>query len=237
MWLARFYNAVPKVLEAYSKHRFVFLTLTVKNCPVEELRATISEMNHAWKKLSKRKGFPALGWLKSVEVTRNQVIGSPWFGTAHPHFHVLLMVPESYFGASYMSKAKWAVLWQSCLKVDYLPVVDVRSVKPKPGQDHAQALRKTLLETLKYSVKPGDLMGSSDSKSVQLDKDWLVELTDQMLNSRAVSVGGILRQFIDESEPDDLIHGDNEVSTEIGSQVDITFGWREEVKRYKSLKG
>ena len=54
---------------------------------------------------------------------------------AHPHFHILLMVKPSYFsGKAYIKKARWAELWADCLRVDYLPQVDVRPVKPKNQQ-------------------------------------------------------------------------------------------------------
>ncbi len=61
---------------------------------MEELRLTVKEMNKSWNKLVKRKQFPALGWVKSLEVTKSQDL------TAHPHFHCLLVVPSNYFSCS-----------------------------------------------------------------------------------------------------------------------------------------
>ncbi len=70
MWRARFFQAVPKIMSDYPVGRWVFLTLTVKNCPIGELKATLGQMNKAWERLSKRKQFPAIGLVKTVEVTR-----------------------------------------------------------------------------------------------------------------------------------------------------------------------
>lgn len=216
-WRAKFFTAVPKVMEAYPNARWLFLTLTVRNCPVSELRATLGHMNKSWERLSKRKQFPALGFVRSAEVTRAPD------GQAHPHFHCLLLVKSSYFsGQNYVTQAEWSELWQQSLRVDYLPIVDVRSVKPRYSK--TATISHALLETLKYAVKPDDLLH---------DAVWLQEITKQLHKTRAVSVGGVLRDFIDEKEPDDLVHIDEEESeSESDSSTQVFFGWREMVSRY-----
>jgi plasmid rolling circle replication initiator protein Rep len=217
MWRARFFQTVPKVIEAYPTARWVFLTLTVKNCPLEELRATLGVMNKAWERMSKRKQFPAIGFVKSVEVTRSEA------NEAHPHFHVLMLVPGSYFGRDYVKQDEWRVLWQQALRADYLPVVNVKAVKPRPGEQ-GSGIAIALLETLKYGVKESDLMH---------DAAWLMELTRQLHKTRAVSVGGVLKQFLSEDEPEDLIHTEiPDEDVEPSAEVSLWFGWREMVKRY-----
>jgi hypothetical protein len=237
MWRARFYNAVPKLIETYPIYRYVFLTLTVKNCAVTDLGATVAAMNAAWMKLTKRKAFPALGWLKAVEVTRNQDVRSHSFGTAHPHMHVLLVVAPGYFGKGYIKQETWRELWQSCLGVDYLPVVNVKAVKPRAGQDVAAALRSALTETLKYTVKPDDLVGMSGDAERLVNQQWLVELTRQLKGTRSVAVGGILRGFIADSDPDDLIHPEGaQEGEEANAESLLWFSWRSQVKRYAAEK-
>jgi plasmid rolling circle replication initiator protein Rep len=193
-WKARFFNAAPKLLEAFPKSRYVFLTLTVRNMPVTELRAAIQEMNKGWDRLTKRKGFPAQGFVKSLEVTRQADNGY-----AHPHFHVLMQVPPSYFTHGYIPKAEWVQLWRSCMKLDYDPSVHVQKVRERKGDKNP--LSRGVLECLKYSVKGDDLVQ---------DRDWLIELTTQMHKLRTVSVGGTFRDFIKEDEPEDLINVDEE---------------------------
>ena len=57
----------------------MFLTLTVRNCAIEELGETLSRMNTAFQRLKDRKEFrPVQGWIRTTEVTR----GSD--GSAHP---------------------------------------------------------------------------------------------------------------------------------------------------------
>lgn len=69
MWRSRIFRAMPRILADYPGKGFVYLTLTAKNCDLEELGATLTHMNESWQRLSQRKQFPALGVLRAVEVT------------------------------------------------------------------------------------------------------------------------------------------------------------------------
>ena len=40
MWQARFYQSLPKLVTEHPKARWLFLTLTVRNCPITELGET-----------------------------------------------------------------------------------------------------------------------------------------------------------------------------------------------------
>ncbi|WNN88804.1 protein rep [Gloeocapsopsis dulcis] len=111
MWKAKAYQALPKVKQDYPKYRWLFLTLTVKNCPIYELQKTLDWMNKSFVRLTKLKDFPAIGWIKSVEVTRGKD------GNAHPHIHCLLMVAPSYFGLNYLSQERWVELWQKSARL------------------------------------------------------------------------------------------------------------------------
>jgi plasmid rolling circle replication initiator protein Rep len=229
MWRARFFKALPQIQEAFPTARWIFVTLTVKNCELTELRATLTWMNAAWQRLIQRKVFPALGFIKSVEVTRN-----PEYGTAHPHFHCLMLVPAGYFSRGYISQADWATLWQSCLKADYTPRVDVRAVKPKKTALNEKpdavnkAMAQAVCETLKYSVKPGDLLA---------DPKWLDELTKQLQKTRAISVGGCLKEFFSEDEPEDLINADIEEEEKTENESFLLFDWSSVIRRYKKGNG
>lgn len=221
MWRARFFKALPKLVNDYPTARFVFLTLTVRNCPLDELRETLSWMNKSWERLTKRKQWPALGFVRATEVTRNVKDG-----TAHPHFHCLLMVPSSYFvGRVYLSQAKWTDLWQSCLRVNYSPVVDVKAVKPKPGVEGTadEALLISICETLKYTVKEEDLIA---------DAEWLGELTRQLFKMRLIATGGVLKDYISEDDPDDLIGEGLDKDKITDEDIKLVFDWASIVKRY-----
>lgn len=222
MWRSRFLKALPSIITAYPSHRYIFITLTVKNCPLPELAKTIAMMNQGFGRLTKRKAWPGVGWVKSVEVTRNAKTDE-----AHPHFHVLVMVRAGYFkSGNYLRQDKWRELWKSVLKLDYLPVVNVKAVKTnlQLGKDN---LIVALLETLKYGVKESDLIA---------DAEWLQELTSQLHKTRAVSVGGVFKDFLKEDEPEDLINVDDLPDGQETGDPSFYFGWREAIQRYQ-LRG
>ena len=216
-WRAKFFQVLPQIREVYPTARFIFLTLTVKNCELADLRSQITIMNKAWQRMAQRKNFPALGWVRSLEVTKSKD------SSAHPHFHSLLMVPADYFLDGYLKQSDWTNLWQSALRINYTPIVDVRTVKPKLGVE-GDGIAAAVCETLKYSVKLDDLVSSAD---------WLLGLTKQLHKTRAVAVGGVLKQYLAdlEKEPDDLIHVDE--SSQSGEELGrLRFDWRYEKKQY-----
>ncbi|GAB5853628.1 hypothetical protein JMUB7538_27340 [Staphylococcus aureus] len=42
MWQARFYQALPKIVVDYPSSRWLFLTLTVRNCEIGELGTVLT---------------------------------------------------------------------------------------------------------------------------------------------------------------------------------------------------
>lgn len=214
MWKAKAYKILPRVSEHFPKHRWLFLTLTVRNVAIAELRDSLIWMHKGFIRLTKLKEFPAIGWIKSTEVTR----GKTPPGSAHPHFHILLMVPPSYFsGQAYLSQKRWSELWQQAARLEYEPMVHVKAVNKR---HNPQIL---IPEILKYQVKESDLVA---------DRSWFLELTKQLHKTRAVSVGGVLRDYfkILEEEPTDLIGEGDEDAPDEGH---LFFAWKRQKKKYK----
>lgn len=213
---ARFFSKLPLLEKTFPKHRWIFLTLTVKNCEPEELKETLKNMNAAWKRLIERSNWPAEGWVRSTEVTRADD------GGAHPHFHCLLMVPASYFaGHSYVTQATWAQRWRDALRADYSPMVDVRAVKTK---HEGQTIQAAIVETLKYSVKVTDAFQ---------DKNWLYAITSQLHKMRFIATGGALKGLFSEDLTDDEMIKINDDKTEESSDASLFFSWRPTIRRYK----
>jgi plasmid rolling circle replication initiator protein Rep len=213
MWKAKAYQGLPKVTKDFPKHRWLFLTLTVKNCPVEELRSTLTHLNKSFVRLTKLKDWPADGWIKSVEVTRGRD------GNAHPHLHALLMVPASYFGAAYISQTRWVEMWRSSARLDYNPQTHVKAIAKH------QSPTQIIPEILKYQVKESDLVAN---------REWFLELTKQLHKTRAVAVGGVLRGYMKEleREPEDLVGNTKEGEVDEGH---LYFGWKQNQKKYKLI--
>lgn len=225
MWQARFYQALPELVQAYPKARWLFLTLTVRNCDITDLSATLKDMNQAWQRLIKRDELKSIqGWLRTTEVTRGQD------RSAHPHFHVLLMVSPSWFkGQNYIKQARWVELWQEALRANYKPNVDIRTVKAKGTHlpdDVAALLKDAVAETLKYSTKPADMT---------TDPAWFLELTKQTHKKRFMASGGVLKDMLKEGNEtnDDLIHAEGKELSEPVDSVTLHFQWVKPAKRYQ----
>src|SRR5690606_39128616 len=104
-------RAVRAILGVWPDARFAMLTLTVQNVPVQQLRDAIRQVDAAWKRLTESGEWPAMGYVRFLEVTRGKG------GTAHPHLHVLLALHPSYFSdrgqdATYLPWQRWVELWQ-----------------------------------------------------------------------------------------------------------------------------
>lgn len=218
-WQAKALTIVPKVLEAYPTYRWLFLTLTVKDVSVVNLRDEVKHLNESFKRLTKLKDFPAEGWLRCVEVTRSQTQN----GYAHPHIHALLIVKSTYFNVNYLSLERWRDIWAKSARLDYRCQVDV-STYEKIGKtvEELKSLTKMLCETIKYQVKESDLT---------VDSNWTLEVTDQLKKTRAISTGGILKTYFRdlENEPEDLIGKDDKEEETLGHVFAI---WRRDCQRY-----
>ena len=212
MWKARALRALPSVVKDYPNHRWLFLTLTQKNCLVNNLRETVLEMNKSFHRLTRLKKWSFDGWIKSLEVTCGKD------GGAHPHFHCLLMVSDAYFKRNYISQDEWTKLWQRSARLNYKPQVFVRAV--------AKDCDPTILipEILKYSVKESDLYKS---------KEFLLGITEQLYKIRRISVGGMLRSYMKklEEEPEDLI-GSGNLENEV-DEGHLYFEWKCQERKYR----
>lgn len=169
---------------------FLMLTLTVPNPPISQLHSTAIRMSKAWHKFSKYKAFTraTLGWVRSLELLGDHTPA----GQAHPHFHVLVIVPASYFdGRHYIKQEQWRAMWEQAYGAAGLQV-NVSKVRPKKnaaidGVPVIDSLEAACFEVIKYCVKPAALERLSD--------DDLKELIKQSEGLRQYAVGGYLAMF------------------------------------------
>ncbi len=241
-WNTKTRQIMSKVLADNPKARFIMLTLTVPNCDLKDLRSQIGEMHKAWRKLLTRKELKLWGWIRTTEINRSVI------DQAHPHYHVLLMVPPTYFSNNYISQKRWTELWTQCFKSSEPLQVNVQAVKPRKGvlnQSEAEQVISATVEVIKYAVKPSDSLLNDDElqkpgKRVRMpNQDWLLGLTSQLHKTRLITTGGALKVYFkvleDERQDakEELVHILEETLTEPDAdEPDQIFDWKPEAKRY-----
>jgi plasmid rolling circle replication initiator protein Rep len=217
-WKARLGKVLPIIEQAFPKIRWLHLTLSLRSCEISDLRETFKSMNAAWQRLTQTKKFPAIGYFKAFEVTRGED------GSAHPHFHILLMVEPKYFaGTYYISQKEWVAMWRKALRIDYDPTAHIQAVKAL-GENGT--ISDAVKEVAKYTVKPDDLIA---------EDEWLIELTKQLHKTRAISLGGVLKEYLSEDDASnkELLLGDDAI-TNLDQLVDpkFTANWDKSDSRY-----
>ena len=203
------------------KLTYLFLTLALKNPPLNELRSTIEKMSLAFKEMFKKEKLydkHILGYFRSIEFLGDKTMP----GYAHPHFHVILVVDSGYFGNYYISQQKWIDMWQKYLKVDYKPTAHVQRIKAN-SKKKMEAKDSAVYEVAKYSVSPATFLRLSQKDFEMLDKETK--------GVRQYNKGGVFKDFKPIEEEDDL---DN---TELWREIDkIYFYWRQELDEYEASK-
>ncbi len=191
------------------RYRFLFVTLTVRNCSGVYLGRTINSLFKGFSNLLRQGKYKKVvkGWMRTLEVTHNVILGDKSFDTYHPHLHVILVVKESYFkkhGKDYIQQADMIQDWRKALGVDYDPGAHIKAVKQN---DKSGSIK----EVSKYVTKAGDLLTWDDD----LTDSGVWHLDNALAGRRLVSYGGILKQIkadlnLDDVETGDLVNVDGE---------------------------
>lgn len=181
-----------------------------------------------WRKDGTRLEADILGYYRTLEITRNLDEDawrneSKWYGSYHPHLHVLLVVRPSYFTRGYISQKKWTTQWKKAAKLDYDPIIDIRPLRPKgkpdgdPRKLDEQEVLSGVLETAKYLTKPHFLApDKADAVATQTQRT----LSLAVYGRKLTGWGGIMAETkkalaLDEAESDDadLVHVDSTNTT------------------------
>ena len=226
---------LSKVMNAAQERRpglqFVFLTLTVRNCPGAALGDTITSLTSAWARLThhRRVSRAVAGWFRAIEITRNRETGE-----YHPHIHAILAVDEKYFDRDtdmYITLDEWITRWAKALRVDYLPSVDIKSTYAR-GKKRGSAAAAA--EAAKYPTKDAEYLNQApvDREGV-VNEDVLAvvrDYTTALAGRRLSAFGGLLRVIAKELkaenvEDGDLVHTDEgEVRSDLFVML-VTYRW------------
>jgi plasmid rolling circle replication initiator protein Rep len=221
VWYLRFFKNINKIEEKFDGHKFLHLTLTVPNCHIRKLRETLGVMREAWVKYTDltKKGcvFPEFetfsGWVRSVEVTRER----KRMDFVHPHYHVLLMVPPSYFGESYITQPRFLEAWRAATSDESISQVFVQRVYPKNRLKDLKGVSKKGLdvgiysaipEVVKYGTKSDDFLFTNGS---QHDVNFYKTYVEQVHHLRFIATGTGLKDIL---KGEDKKKHDEDVSSE-----------------------
>lgn len=216
VWQEKMREIFPDLISKYPNHKYLFITFTVKNPKITNLRLVLLCMTRAYAKMFQRKAFKKwfVGDIRATEITR----GKSGSDEAHPHFHALICVHPSYFqGANYMPADVWGKAWGECLAAEFVkegleynaadypkgfPRVDIRLAKSadrktditnKNIHEHGE---QVINYVLKYSVKGSDLLrdGKADA--------WFWEFDKQVKGIRMIAATGDIKKSLAKLERD-----------------------------------
>lgn len=216
-------------LDKHPKGRFLFLTLSTENTHGSaELKNELSNYGVAFNRMTNYKKVKKnlLGYVRTTEITVNKDDNS-----YNQHMHVLLFVSSAYFNSScnYIDQEEWRAYWKKAMKLDYSPVVNVKSVHAKKGKGD---LLSGAQETAKYQVKSADYISSDKKRDLRVVED----LEQALSNTRAISYGGILKEIRKElqlEDEQDLINvDDSEESKELLTSELVVAKWNSQLQNY-----
>lgn len=225
----KLYSEVYKCVSELKKtHQFIFVTLTLKNCKSDDLKATISLLGKAYTKLMRKKRMKFVqGAFKALEITYNGKTGE-----FHPHLHLIWAVSQDYFQSSdYLKTEELVSLWQSSLGCDYAPLCFIEKIKPnqRKGKDELSA---AVAEVAKYPVKASDFLSYDDKTN-----DFVVHTLSSALTSKRMfefyGCFAYMRKLLKlEENEDDLIHIEQDSRNNSFLIALLSFSWNSESKEY-----
>lgn len=188
-----------------TNYKYIFLTVTVKNCTGTDLPKVLNNMLGAWYKMLKLRRLKSIniGCIRNLEITYNRRSK-----TFHPHIHAIIAVPPTYIGKDYITQAEWAEYWKKAMDLDYTPVTDVRAIKNILSD-------KSCWEISKYVAKISTYINLSPSELDSVIQNMDIALT----NRRIISYTGAFRKWRREKKlEDDIKDGD---STALGDEWEV----------------
>mgnify|MGYP004540374253 FL=1 len=207
-----------KIKAEHPECRQLFLTLTVPNVPLWQLKETLQAMSNSWNRFRNHRAVkrePIVGYCKKLEITYNKEMN-----TYHPHYHVMLTVDG--WASRIEDYVKW---WSASVQLGRQLVCYIESVDGDA---------KSVAEMSKYMTKSDDILQSlMDSDTVVTEEKWFMYRA-AVFAVREMTFGGIWREYRRELgyvdiEDDDLT--DTEVITHSDAPI-IWFEWQYEAGCY-----
>lgn len=227
-------SAIMDVLQRdFPDYRYLFLTLTVRNCTSDELPKTLDLLYSGWRNFYHESGLfrsyyrskrpPVFqGSFRALEVKLGRDDVS-W----HPHLHVILAVKSDYFsGQSYLSARDFVALWRKACRLDYDPVCWVERVMGSADDSGRVSYRDAVAEVSKYPVKSDDYLSGDIDTDVSRVETLLKSISYRRLCAYTGCFAKVRRQLgLDDAIDGDLVDVDGTLRSDVAELVYHAF-WR-----------
>ncbi|MCL2311798.1 MAG: protein rep [Firmicutes bacterium] len=227
-------RVIDEVEKQHKELKHIFLTLTVKNCSLDDLSKTLDSFFKGWDNfIHSRTLRPKVkgeirciikGWFRALEIEYNSETNQ-----FHPHFHAILNVDKNYFkGTDYLETKEWVQLWRESAKLDYDPICDIRRIKHKGN-------RKDIMEVAKYTYKDAVILSDMLSDGI---KDEVVKYLSNALHQRRLyAYGGVMKEIaaelkIKDIDKADLIKVDDEKIDYSLAKMILSYRWNMGLSNY-----
>lgn len=208
---ARWRQRLKKAIK--DKDKWLFLTLTLKNQPTNQVGKTLDRLNNGWQELNNYLRPFTTSYIKVIEVSK-AIPTEESTQTCHPHIHALININQNYFTDFYLNHQQWREIWKKSTKLEYLPIVNIQAINTSP---------RIISEIAKYCTKPadylatykrnkrGEVMGMNwiGENINQQKADFFSELSGQLHHRRLISTGGTIKKLLSNENDDDLIGGND----------------------------
>ena len=204
-------------------YKFIFITLSLRNCASDDVAADVSRLLEAWDRMSRRAKYKRAikGYCRSLEVTYN-VEREDY----HPHLHILAAVDNDYFTSKkYISHDVMLEDWKAAARVDYLPDVHIEKCYRGAKKNKDTSSTAAAIETIKYAYK---------ISSKHIKNETIATIFYSLANRRLVSFGGVieeLRKQLQQSDIDDPTPDTEAAAVDTSQALDCIYifnpnGWR-----------
>ena len=224
-------SQVLNMVEAEHGAKYLFLTLTMKNVPGDQLGDALGQLTKGWYRFMEQRQIErsVKGWFRAIEITRS---GKQY----HPHLHAILAVEPDYFSresrksGKYLNQTDLVERWQKALRVDYRPSVRIQTTKGKSGTGEAvqSAGGRSAVEAAKYAVKDEDYIDPKlpEGEAVRI----LTDYTNALHGRRLTAFGGWLKEAaraldVEDLDDGDLIHTEDDALRDDLVEMVDSYGW------------
>ena len=191
-WFGKFNRIIRRLIDHYSGYKLVGLNIALKNCHITNLSKEIDLINHAVRQLLARKWMKKTikGTIKAIEITPGQDsdLECDTITTAHPHVHLLLLVPQNLnIGINFENKIRSYI--RKSLDLDYEPRIQITRLSC--NDDKFERASRSMF----YIFKVQDFS--------QIDTRWLAEYLKQIEKKRLGTATGVFRSLFIETNTSD----------------------------------